>query len=102
MSCVVVKLLLPGQEDIGHLLLDLPAAREGNRTELSLCDQQSVNEYWSHIPGWGPQLDLPTLILLWAKDLIPLCLGFPIHHMEIPFHMVGFSIAPPHLPGQQK
>ena len=31
-SSMVVKLLLPGQEDIGHLLLALPAAGEGDGT----------------------------------------------------------------------
>lgn len=86
---MVVKLLFPGQEDIGHLLLALPAAREGNRTELSL-----VNSTMLVSTEVTSQLDLPTLVLLWAKDLITLCLGFPIHQMEIPFHVVGFSTAP--------
>lgn len=53
---MVVKLLLPGQEDVGHLLLALPAAKERDGTvRAQPCNQHSVGEYWSHIPEWGPK-----------------------------------------------
>lgn len=43
-SGMVVKLLLPGQEDVSHLLLALPAAGEGDGTARTQpCDQHRVH-----------------------------------------------------------
>lgn len=98
---MVVKLLFPSQEDIGHLLLALPAARRGTgQRGLSLVtstvlDMSAGPECWNHIPGEETQLDPPTLVLLWANDHTPLCLDFHICPMVTPFHMVGFLIPQP-------
>lgn len=53
-SGMVLKLLLPGQEDISHLLLALPAAKEGaDRTARTQpCDHTVLDgEGWHCIPG---------------------------------------------------
>lgn len=43
-SGMVVKILLPDQEDVSHLLLALPAAREGDGTARTQpFDQHSVH-----------------------------------------------------------
>ena len=63
-SGVVLKLLLPGQEDISHLLLALPAAKEGvDRTARTQpCDHTVLDgEGWHCIPGGDLRSTLPRL-----------------------------------------
>lgn len=69
-----------------------PCSQErGGQGELSFVTSAVLDsESWSHSPRWGTQLAPPTLVLLWANDRTPLCLGFHICQMETPLHMVGF------------
>lgn len=67
---MVVKLLLPGQEDVGHLLLALPAAKERDGTvRAQPCNQHSTGV--TSLSG-DPSTTLVTVVLLWANDLTPL------------------------------